>query len=157
MATVIGVVATIIAAPPSPATWLTAGYIDGRVKLSLDFYVALGTEGAATIIKMGQLLPVGAKVLWIDIATSASTGGLTISVGDLDSATRYASASTGPATLGTTRIGPKLDSTNGYYVIGSNPATPTTTDNDQQIILTTGGATLSVGTIVSCAVYYTTD
>lgn len=157
MATVIGVVATVIAAPPSPATWLTAGYIDGRVKLSLDFYVALGTETAGTVIKMGQLLPVGAKVLWIDVATSASTGSLTVSVGDLDSSTRYASASTGPATAGTTRIGPKLDATNGYYIIGSNPATPTATDNDQQIILTTGGATIVVSTIISCAVYYTTD
>lgn len=157
MATVIGVVATVQAAPPSPSTWLTAGYVNGRVKVNLDYYVALGTETAGTVITMGSLLPVGAKVLWIDVATSASTGSLTVSVGDLDSATRYASASTGPATAGTTRIGPKLSSTDGYYVIGTNPATPTTTDNDQQIILTTGGATLAVSTIISCAVYFTTD
>lgn len=143
--------------PPGPANWLTPGYVDGRVKVNIDYYVALGTETAGTVIYMGALLPVGAKVLKIDVSTSASTGSLTVSVGDLDSATRYASASTGPATAGITTFNGIKDSSNGPYLIGSNPATPTTTDNDQQIILTTGGATLAASTIVGCVVYYTTD
>lgn len=157
MATVQGVVYAVIAGPSTPATWLTAGYVNGREKVNIDYYVALGTEASGTVIDMGALLPVGAKVLGIEIIMSASTGSLTMSVGDLDSATRYASANTGPATAGSTRITGKTDSTNGLYTIGSNPATPTTTDNDQQIILTTGGATLAVGTITVCIVRFVTD
>ncbi len=157
MSTVNGVVAAVQAAPPGPSNWLTAGYINGRVKVNLDFYVALGTEAAATVIQMGSLLPVGAKVLWIDITTTISIGSLTISVGDLDSATRYGSALTGPATAGITRVNGIISAANGAYVIGTNPATPTVTDNDQQIILTTGGSTLTIATIIGCAVYFTTD
>lgn len=143
--------------PPGPANWLTAGYVDGREKVNIDYYVALGTETVGTIILMGALLPIGAKVLSINISASVSTGGLTMSVGDLDSATRYASANTGIATAGVTGINGVIDANNGPYVIGTNPATPTATDNDQQIKLTTGGATLAVGTIIGCVVKYTTD
>lgn len=157
MATVLGSVNTLMAAPPTPNTWKSAGYVDGRVKVSLDFYVALGTETAATIILMGAVLPVGAMVMRVSIGVSASTGSLTMSVGDLNSATRYASASTGPATVGITTFNGGIDSTNGFYIIGSNPATPTTTNNDKQIKLTTGGATLAVGTIITSRVEYTTD
>lgn len=164
MATVNGVIYTAVAATGPYAgsgnpgdNWKTAGYIDGRTKNQLDFYVCLGTETAGTVILMGGLLPVGAKVLEIVIGMSASTGSLTMSVGDLDSATRYASASTGPATVGMSRFNGGIDSTNGFYVIGTNPATPTTTDNDRQLKLTTGGATLAVGTIITSRVVYTTD
>ncbi len=156
MANVNGVVYAVLAAPSSPATWLTASYVNGREKCMLDFYVALGTETAGTVIYMGNPLPVGAKVLSVSVITSASTGSLTVSVGDLNSATRYASASTGPATASSTSY-VKLDSTNGWYAIGSNPATPTATINDQQIILTTGGATLGAGLIIACRVTFTTD
>lgn len=157
MATVNGVVYAVTIAPPSPSNWLTAGYVNGRDKSNIDYYVALGTETAGTVILMGALLPVGAKVLSVVISTSANTGGLTISVGDLDSATRYANAATGPATAGISSFNGIIDSTNGAYVIGTNPATPTATDNDQQIKLTTGGATLGVGLIIGCRVIFTTD
>ncbi len=143
--------------PPGPANWLSAGYVDGRVKVNIDYYVALGTETTGTVIRMGALLPAGAKVLKIDVSTSISVGSLTMSVGDLDSATRYASAATGPATAGISTFNGIIDSANGPYLVGQNPATPTVTDNDQQIILTTGGATLTVATIIGCVVYYTTD
>ncbi len=139
-----------------PANWVTGGFIDGRVKVMLDYYLAAGTEVAATVIQMGSLLPVGAKILAIMVQTATSTGSLTWSVGDLDSATRYVSASTNAATAGTYWYGGGKDAVVGPYVIGSNPATPTATDNDQQIIITTGGATLGVQMIV-CAVFYTTD
>ncbi len=143
--------------PPGPANWLTAGYVDGRIKMNLDFYVALGTEAAGTVINMGALLPVGAKVLSIVVSASANTTSLTVSVGDLDNATRYGNASTGPATKGDTGFTGIIDATNGAYLVGQNPATPTATDNDQQIILTTGGATLGTGLIIGCRVNYTTD
>lgn len=147
---VLGVVATIIAAPPSPSNWLTAGYVDGRKKINLDFYVGLGTESAGSTIKMGPLLPAGAKVIRIAIHASASTSALTLSVGDSASATRYASAATGPATAGISVFSGMVDATNGAYLIGTNT-------NDNQILLTTGGATLGTGTIYGCEVEYTTD
>ena len=143
--------------PPTPNNWLTPGYVDGRKKVNLDYYIGLGTESAGSIINMGALLPVGAKVLSISIHTSAATSGLTMSVGDLNSATRYANADTGPASAGIHSYTGFIDSTNGAYLVGQNPANPTATNNDQQIILTTGGATLGAGTIYGCEVQYTTD
>lgn len=157
MANFSGVVYAVMVAPPSPANWLTAGYVNGRVKCMLDFYVALGTEVAASVLYMGSLLPVGAKILTIDLLSSANTASLTLSVGDLNSATRYASANTGMQTLRQSTLSGMIDSTNGFYVIGSNPAVPTATNNDQQIILTTGGATLTISQIYGIAVYFTTD
>lgn len=157
MATVNGVVYQVYQGPPTPNTWLSPGYVDGRKKVNLDFYVGLGTEGAGTVINMGALLPAGAKVLSVSVHTSAATGGLTISVGDLNSATRYGSASTGPAAKGITSFTGLIDPVNGFYLIGQNPASPTALNNDQQIIFTTGGATLGVGTIYGMEVNYTTD
>lgn len=157
MANVNGVVYAVYQSPPSPSNWMTAGYVDGRKKVNLDFYVGLGTEAAGTVIYMGALIPAAAKVLNISVHTSAATGGLTISVGDLNSATRYGSASTGPASKGITSFTGLIDSVNGFYLVGQNPATPTVLNNDQQIILTTGGATLGAGTIYGVEVNYTTD
>lgn len=157
MATVNGVVYAVQIAPPSPSTWETAGYVNGREKVNLDYYVALGTETAATVILMGTLLPVGAMIMDVAVLTSVNTSSLTISVGDLDSATRYASADSGPATARITTYSGMISATTGWYIIGTNPATPTTTDNDQQIKLTTGGATLAVGTIIGCRVRFVTD
>lgn len=157
MANYFGVVSTVMLAPPQASTWLTAGYINGREKCMLDYYVGLGTEVAGSKLYMGDLLPVGAKVITVSVSSSAATGGLTFSVGDLDLATRYANAGTGIATAGITTYNGCIDSTNGYYVIGTNPATPTATDNDRQIVLTTGGATLGTGTIYGCRVVFVTD
>lgn len=157
MATVSGVVYAVSILPPTPNAWLTQGYVNGREKVNLDFYVATGAEAAGTVILMGALLPIGAKILSIALSASASTGGLTVSVGDLDNATRYGTALTGIATAGITSVNTLIDATNGAYVIGTNPATPTATDNDQQIKLTTGGATLGAGLIIGCRVMFTTD
>lgn len=163
MATVYATIATYTATNalagnvPGPAVWQTAGYINGREKVTMDFYVALGTETAGTVIMMGAPLPVGAKILAISVTTTVNTGSLTVSVGDLNSATRYASADTGPATARLTSYNGIIDATNGAYVIGSNPAVPTTTNNDQQLKLTTGGATLAAGNIIGCRAIFVTD
>lgn len=148
--TVDGVVAAVIAAPPSPANWLTAGYINGRVKVNLDFYIGTGNEAAGSTILMGQILEQGAKILSIDVITSAATSSLTISVGDAASTTRYASASSGPASAGTTSYTGMFDATNGWYVVGTNA-------NDNQLQLLTGGATLGSGTIYAVRINFVTD
>ena len=160
--TVSGVVYTERQAPvPGTGTgvynWLTPGYVDGRKKVNLDFYVGLGTESAGSTINVGSLLPVGAKVIAVRVHASAATSGLTFSVGDLNLATRYASADTGPASKGVSTYTGFIDSVNGPYLIGQNPTTPTATNNDQQIVLTSGGATLGAGTIYGVEVEYTTD
>lgn len=157
MANFSGTVYAVQVAPPSPANWLTAGFINGNVNCNLDFYVALGTETSGSVLYMGATLPVGAKILSIDLLSSANTASLTVSIGDLNSATRYASADTGMQTLRIKTFSGMVDATNGYYIVGTNPATPTATNNDQQIILTTGGATIAVNTVIGVAVYFTTD
>lgn len=157
MANFNGVVYAVQVAPPSPSTWLTAGFINGRVKCNLDFYVALGNEVAASVLYMGAPIQVGAKILSIDLLSSVNTASLTVSIGDLNSATRYASADTGMQTLRIKTFSGMVDATNGYYIIGSNPAVPTATNNDQQFILTTAGATLAAGTVIGLSVYFTTD
>lgn len=140
----------------SPSNWLTAGFVNGRIKCQLDYYIGLGTEAAGSVLYMGALLPIGAKILSIDLLTSANTSSLTISVGDLESATRYVSASTGPQSARITACSGFISATNGWYIIGTT-TTPTTTSNDQQIILTTAGATLGTGTVYGTRVNYVTD
>lgn len=147
---------TVTSGVGGPSLWVTGGFIDGRIKAMLDYYVALGTETAGTIIQMGNLLPLGAKVIGFICQVSASTGALTGSIGDLETATRYVSASTSWATAGTFLIGGAKSATVGYYVVGTT-AVPTATSNDQQIIITTGGATIAVGTVVALCTLYTTD
>lgn len=142
--------------PPGPANWMTPGYVDGRKKVMLDFYIGLGTESAGSTINMGALLPSGAKVISIALHMNAANAGLTMSIGDLDSATRYVT-NLSCATKGIFSSTGFIDAVNGPYLVGQNPATPTATDNDQQIVLTTGGATLTVGNIYGIEINYTTD
>lgn len=119
------------------------GLIDGRVKCMLDSLTIAGTELSGSVIKMGQALPAGAKVLAIILYVSAAQTSLTSSVGDGASATRYGSALTSLQTAGSYFIGGQ------NYVVG-------TTSGDDQLTLTTGGATATAGTLKS-AVLYTLD
>lgn len=157
MANFSGVVYAVQIAPPSPANWLTAGYVNGREKVNMDFYVGLGTETAGSVIFMGAPLPVGAKVLSHAFQISASIGSFTVSVGDALSATRYSSA-TAFATANTiASCGTALTATDGFYVIGTNAATASVPSGDTQIQLTTGGATLTLGTIIAFRTMFVTD
>lgn len=159
MANFNGVVYAVYQTPSSPATWLTAGYVNGREKLNIDYYVGLGTEASGSVLYMGNPLPAGAKVLAIDLTSSANTAALTTSVGDLSSATRYASAATDMQTLRRATYNGMIDATNGGYVVGTNPGTgaSASTTGDAQIIITTGGATLIAGVIYGCIVHFVTD
>lgn len=157
MATVLGVINTAVNAGTGPAAWQTAGYINGREKCNIDFYVGLGTEAAASVIKMGGPLPVGAKVLRHVLQISASIGSFTVSVGDGLLATRY-STNTALATLNVVvNVGGGIDSTNGFYVIGTGAATASVPLGDTQIQLTTAGATLTIGTLLTLITVFVTD
>lgn len=144
----------------TPALWQSAGYVNGREKVMLDFYVGLGTETTGSVLLMGNPLPAGAMVISIDVFSSANTASLTTSVGDLNSATRYASAATDMQTLRrATYSGMVGAAAAPFYVIGTNPGTGATGafTGDAQIILTTGGATLGTGTIYGVCVHFVTD
>ena len=133
--------------------WQTPGYIRGDLKVYTDYYVGLGTEVSGSTIRMHPLLDTGIMILYHVLTVLGSTGSLTMSIGDLDSATRYASASSSAATAGTYIYG-SVTST-GPYIIGTNPATPTATDTDAQIVLTTGGATVGATNVFGLTTVYT--
>ena len=89
----------------------------------IDYYVAVGSgEDAGSTIKLFPPLDAGAVVMGFIAYTSTTTGSLTFNLGDLDSATRYASASTAWAAAGSTFISSMWASaTTGPYVVGTNP------------------------------------
>lgn len=152
MATVLGVNTTAIQAG-GLANKLLSGLVDARVKVSLDSYVLAGTEASGTLLEFfidangNGLLPSGANVVAILLQVSAAQTALTASVGDGNSATRYASAATSLQTAGTYIIGGK------EYVLGTNAGTVNTANGDRFIKITTGGATATAGTLYIVVVY----
>ena len=142
MSDVKGLTATAVAAG-GLSSKLLSGLIDGRVKCMLDTYTILGTETAASTITLGGKIPKGANIIAIYLTVSANQTTATFSVGDLESATRYASAVTDLQTAGD-----YLYSGNNYVVDMTTSTTP-----DNQIVLTTGGATLSAATLQAAIIY----
>lgn len=142
MAEYVGVNATLVAAG-GLSNAVLSGLIDGRVKCMLDTYTILGTEASGSTLVLGGIMPKGANVIAIMLYVSASQTSLTVSIGDDESATRYASASTSLQTAGV------------YVFSGQNyvadDTTPSTTD--RQIVLTTGGATATAGTLKAAILY----
>ena len=81
------------------------------------------------------------------IFSDNSTAGLTVSVGDADSATRYGSALTSLQAA-------------GMYMLAASGALPRvvgTSTNDKSITFTTGGAALATGKIYGLMVLYSFD
>ena len=142
MADVKGVVATAVAAG-GLSNKVLSGLIDGRLKCMLETYVLLGTEGSGSTITVGGIMPKGANVVAILLSVTANQSALTVSVGDLESATRYASAITSLQTAGTYLIGGK-----NYVADDTVPAT-----TDRQIVITTGGATVTAATLTVAVIY----
>ena len=131
------------------SNWQTPGYIRGNVRVMVDWYVGTSSDTTGSVISMFPPLDAGSMILFFILGASASTGSLTFSLGDNGSATRYLSAGTGIATAGSNII-PTLEASTGPYIIGTNTG-------DNQIIITTGGATLGTGTIYSLQCFYTID
>lgn len=119
------------------------GRKDARVKVNTDSYTLTTATTSGSTIDIGALLPNKARVLEIVLNFSVAQTSLTLSVGDDASATRYASAITGPQTAGITRV------SGLNYQVG-------TSDGDRQIVLTTGGATATAGQL-EAQIYYTMD
>jgi hypothetical protein len=170
--TVYSVLETAYNTSPStggPANWVLPGLVDVPVRCMIDTYVPLGTESAGSVIRLFtdglyKVLPQGANLLKIAFQVAGTTTSLTGSVGDLSSATRYATASTGFASATAFEVSCITVATGIAYVIGTNAATTgpgtaspgTVSNGDNQIIITTGGATLSATTsVINAILYYT--
>ena len=143
MATLLGDVATSVQAGGLSNAVLN-GLVDARVKAMLESYTIGGSsETSGSTLDIGGLLPSGARVVAIVINVSTAQTSATLSIGDDASATRYASADTSIQNAGT------------YVFSGKNYKTGQST-GDLQIVLTTGGATLTAGQL-EVAVLYTMD
>lgn len=133
MTATLGVIATAVAAGGLNNAQ-AHGFIDARKKVMLETYTILATEVVGSTIKLFGKIPKNARVLSLKISVSANQNAATISIGDDASATRYATASTSFQTAG------KYEFDGGQYLVG-------TATGDDQIKLTTAGATLTAGTL----------
>jgi hypothetical protein len=144
MATVKGVNQTLVDA--GGESTIGGGYIKVRQKVIKDSYALTTANLSGEVIKLfGKLTP-GAVLQSIVLDVSAGQTGLTISVGDLASSTRYANADTGLQSAISLKTYNRLVIPCGQYVVG-------TATNDDQIILTTGGATATAGTLYAELTY----
>ena len=128
-------------------SWQLPGLIDGRVKVLLDTYTAVGAGEDAGCVITFATLPTGANILGIYLFTNTATSGLTVNVGDADSAARYGSALTNYQTAGINQI----------VGLGAYPRVVGTSTNDNKITLTTAGAALTSGLIYGVKVVYSLD
>lgn len=124
-------------------TAILNGLINARAKVNVVKYTVLGSELSGSTLRIGANLPKGAVVLAIVLAVSVAQASATFSVGDAGSATRYGSALTGLQTA----LTPLVINGKGYVVTGTD---------DTQLILTTGGATLT-GAALTGFVLFTND
>lgn len=138
MATIKGTTQTYI--DTGGESQFAGGIWRANLKTVLDFYTLAGTEASGTVIKLFGALPTGANLINMTLWVSAAQTALTASVGDADSSTRYVSASTGLQTAGNTVV--PLQG----RVVG-------TSTNDNQILVTTGGATATAATLFAHLTY----
>lgn len=144
MATYKGLVATAVASG-GLSNKVLKGLIDGRVKCMLDTLTLAGTELSGSLLYMGSLLPAGANVIAIILSVSTVQTSLTFTLGDVASATRYiAAANSGLQTALLPVVASGIN-----YVVG-------TATNDNQIMITTGGATATAG-VLNAAILYSQD
>lgn len=142
-ATLLGDIATLAQAG-LPGT-IEQGYTDSRVKVNLEKYTIGGsTETSGSTIDIGAPLPAGARVLAIELYVDTAQTALTFKLGDEADDDRYVAA-------GNTSL-----QTAGLYRFGGNLYQVGQTSGDRQILLTTGGATMTAGAF-KAAVYYTMD
>lgn len=130
MATLLGDVATDAQAGTGQAHGLT----NARVKANLDSYTIGGsTETSGSTIDLGGLIPKGARVKTLGLHVTTNQSSLTFKLGDDADDDRYvASGNTSLQTAGLYEFSGK------NYQVG-------TTSGDDQIVLTTGGATMTAG------------
>jgi len=122
------------------------GFIDGRVKSMVDDYTADATEDAGSTIKVGGTLPTGAKIVGVQISNTAQAASVTLAVGDSDDPDRYITAYAADSV----RFNNDLNDTGNGYVVGTN-------SGDNQVLITTAGATLTASDVIKVVIFYVMD
>ena len=143
MATVKGVNKTLIDTQAT-ADRVGKGLVDGRLKIMSDTYEA-ASIAIGTVIQMGGLLPLGAKVHEQILMADALGGSVTLAVGDAESAARYISATA----MNTGNKVVRIDTIAGRQYVVDNTVPSTT---DRQVQITTAGA-IATGTIKLDTIY----
>jgi len=129
----------------SPSNIVDPGLAGGKVRCFVDTYKAAGTELAGSLIEFGPELPVGARVLGLWVYNG--DGAATMAVGDYETAARYiASVAAG----GTEYL--DVAAALGYEVDMTTAATP-----DNQIVITTAAATLTVNLVTTVVCFYVVE
>lgn len=133
MAAILGDIATK-AQSGGLTNWVLNGLINARVKANLESYTIGGTaETSGSTLDLGALLPSGCRVIGIGLHVTTDQSSLTFKLGDDADDDRYVAA--GNTSLQTAGL---------YLFSGKNYKTGQTT-GDTQILLTTGGATMTAG------------
>lgn len=117
----------------------------GRVRLAHGTYVATGEETAGSVLGLVRL-PVGARVLPTSVLhfESGQATALTCKVGDAENDARYLAASA----PGSSAVSKEL---------AANALNDYTLKAEQEIILTTAGATLAAGKKIVFDIFYVVD
>ena len=134
---------------PKSTNIIDAGIWGGKVRVQIDNYVTDATEDAGSTIKMGRL-PVGATVLEMILYHGALGATVTFDIGDENDVDRYADAlDVAAAGVKETR---STDLGQTYKVLGA--AKTGDGKDDQNILITTGVATLATGIAVQLITIY---
>lgn len=127
---------------PSSDNVLDRGVLGGKLRVMYDYYEAASTA-TGTTIKVGQDLNDGDRIIDIWLMTDALGNGVTLAVGDSDTAGRYISATA----CNTANQRLDLDTIAGLnYEIGTN-------DGDNTILITLAGTASGTGTIKIVVLY----
>ena len=156
MATYYGAQKTKVNTGPTGANIVSPGLLGGRVRCMVDTYEAAALA-AASVIEMGQELPVGATILEIILHTDNLQNSTTIAVGDYEDADRYLDAVDCGSAEVTKMIGTTTGNIDGraYTIDETYTGKTVGSGTDRQITLTTGTGE-ATGTI-KLIVLYTID
>ena len=152
MATYYGVNRTL-ANTPSGANRVDAAKMGGKLRVMTDTYEASGLA-AASVIEMGDELPIGAVIVEVILNTDNLQNNTTLAVGDYEDADRYIDAVDCGAAEVTKKMGTTTGNIDGrlYQVDETYTGKTVGSGTDRQITITTavGEAT---GTIKLAVIY----
>lgn len=126
--------------PPVKASPAMQG---GRVRVLSDSITYASQASGSTLVFGGGLIPKGARVLYGLMTTSASTGSATVSVGITGTTAKYKALA--------------AYTTADVPLIFGVTAGLTETTAEEQIIVTTGGASLPASGTLTVSIYYVVD
>lgn len=134
---------------PKSTNIIDAGKWGGKVRVQFDDYTTDASEDAGSTIKLAKL-PVGANVIEMILYHGALGASVTLELGDENDVNRYIeSYDASGAAVKQTR---DTDLAQGYKVLGA--AKTADGKDDQDVMLTTAGATLTTGIDIQLITIY---